>query len=115
MVPENEWLLVNELLESQTGMVSLEICHDINEYSKVIKEIVPGGEVITKINSRRLGPWVTNLPSSTRPLKVVLWETAMHDLLMKSCFHLRDLHLNTFSHRSSTEGTAKIGRGSPVA
>ncbi len=31
-------------------------CHDIDELSKVFKEIVTGGELITKLKSRSLGP-----------------------------------------------------------
>ncbi len=114
MVPGNEWVVVNDFPETQADTVSLEICLDIDELSKVIKEIaIKVIKVMTKLKSRCLGLRVANLPSSPRPLKVVL--SAMRDLLMKPCFHLRGLHLNTFSHRSSTEGTAKIGRGSPVA
>ncbi len=105
--------IFNELLETQADTVSLQICHDIDELSKVFKEITTDGEVITKLKSRSLGPRFANLPSSPHPLKVVL--SAMRDILMKSCFHLRGLHLNIFSHRLSTKGTAKIGRGSPVA
>ncbi len=77
---------------------SLETRHDIDELSKVIKPIVPPGEVITILKAHRLGPRVANLPNSPRPLKVVLSETAMWDLLTKSRFHLRGSYPSTYFH-----------------
>ncbi len=64
MVPGNEWEVVNEFPETQADTVTLKICHDIDEPSKKIKEIVLSGEDITKIKSRRLGPPVAKFPSS---------------------------------------------------
>ncbi len=64
----------------------------------MIKQIVPPGEVIIVLKTHRLCPRVANVPNSPRPLKVVLSETAMRDLLMKSRFHLRGSHPSIYSH-----------------
>ncbi len=78
--------------------LSLEIHHDIEELSKVNKLIAPLCEVIIILKIHRLGPRVANLLSSPRPLNVVLSETAMHGLLMKSLFHVNGLHPNIYLH-----------------
>ncbi len=76
----------------------METCYDIDEPSKVIKHIVLHGEVIIILKTHRLGSRVANVPNSPRPLKVVLSETAMRDLLMKSRFHLRGSHPSIYLH-----------------
>ncbi len=86
---------------------SLETHHNIDELSKVIKQIVPPGDVILILRPHRLGPRVANLPNSPRPLKAVLSETAMQDLLIESGFH------RCGSCRPSSEGTPETGRGPP--
>ncbi len=91
-VPRGHRLIVHGLPEARADTGSLETRHDIDELSKVIKHIVPPGEVIIILKTHRLGPRVANAPNSPRPLKVVLSKTAMRDLLMKSRFHLRSFH-----------------------
>ncbi len=76
----------------------LETRHDIGELSKVIKHIVPPGEVIIILKTYRLGPRIANVPNSPRPQKAVLSETAMRDLVMKSRFHLRGSHASIYFH-----------------
>ncbi len=97
-VLRDQCLIVHGLPETRAATGSLETRHDIDELSKVIKHIVPSGEVIIILTTHRLGPRVANLPNSLRPLKVVLSETAMLDLLMKSRFHLRGSHLSIYFH-----------------
>ncbi len=86
------------LTETRVGNGSLETRHGIDELSKVVKRIVPPGEVFIILKSHRLGPRVENLPNSPRPLKVVLSETTMRDLLMKSRFNLRNSHPSIYFH-----------------
>ncbi len=76
----------------------METRHDIDELSKVIKHIVPPGEVIIAPKTHRLGPRVANVPNLPRPLKVVLSETAMRDLLMKPRVQLRGSHPSIYFH-----------------
>ncbi len=53
-----------------------------------------GKDAIINISSHL----VLELRTSPRPLKVVLSETAMRDLLMKSRFHLRGSHPSIYFH-----------------
>ncbi len=84
--------------ETRADTGSLETRHDIDDLSKVVKHIVPPGEVIIILKTHRVCPRVENVPNSLRPLKVVLSETVMRDLLMKSRFHLRGSHPSIYFH-----------------
>ncbi len=79
-LPRDQCLIVYGLRETRADTGSLETRQDIDELSKVIKYIVPPGKVIIILKTHRLCPRVANLPHSSRPLKVVLSETAMRDL-----------------------------------
>ncbi len=66
-VPRDQCLIVHRHPETRADTGSLETRHDIDELLKVIKHIVPPGQVVIILKTRRRGPRVAKLPNSSRP------------------------------------------------